>query len=519
MTSGPLTAEVLRDRVEALGRFVRAVERHVPAAALIDLRALVDQAGARLRLSPDHTVVALAGATGGGKSTLFNALVRMDLSPPGHLRPTTAEAHACVWGSAGAGVLLDWLGVPAEHRFTRESALDAEDEAALRGMVLLDLPDTDSVATAHRVEADRLVGLVDQVIWVLDPQKYADQLVHDGYLRHMWALREVTVVLLNQIDRLSPDDVARCRADLARLVEADGLPDIPVLVTSAKTGTGLDEVRALLEKVVGGRQAALVRLEGEIDAAVAAFGPMVGPDVAGDALSRDLVRQLGEDLAAASGVTSVSDEIGRRYARAAAVPGWLLGWRRGRADRVWADVPPPQPAAVAVAVRRMADQASAGLPAPWPEEAARAASASLDELPGQLSAALSVALRRRRRHWGWTLAKVTWWLACAALLVGAFWLGWYGVERARGSSAEVPSGLGIWVPVLLAGAGSLVLALLLLTRPLATIRTRRATVKAEHRLTDAVTSVARERVVAQVRVVLRDYGYARAAWVAAGPAQ
>ncbi len=511
-----LTPEALGHRVEALGRFVRAAERHVPADALTDLRALVDQAGARLRLSPDLTVVALAGATGGGKSTLFNALSRMDLSPPGHLRPTTAEAHACVWSSAGADALLDWLGVPAEHRFTRESALDAEDEAALRGLVLLDLPDMDSVATAHRVEVDRLVGLVDLVIWVLDPQKYADQLVHDGYLRHMWALRDVTVVVLNQIDRLSPDDVARCRADLAHLVEADGLPGIPVLVTSARTGAGLDQLRALLEKVVGARHAALVRLEGEIDAAVAAFSPMVGPALGDDAVGRDLVEQLGEDLAAASGVASVADEIGRRHSRAAAVPGWPLSRRRGRAEQVWVDVPAARPAAVAVAVQRLADQASAGLPVPWPEETARAASSSLDDLPRHLGGALSVALRRRRRYWGWTFTRVVWWLAFAALLVGVFWLGWYGIERARGSSADVPSMLGVWVPALLVGAGGLVLALLLLIRPFAAMRTRRVTAAAERRLTDAVTSVARERVVAPVRAVLRDYFDAYAALHGAG---
>ena len=109
-----------------------------------------------------------------------------------------------------------------------------------------------------------------------------------------------------------------------------------------------------------------------------------------------------------------------------------------------------------------------------------------------------------------------WWLAFGALLVGVFWLGWYGVERARGSSAEVPTALGIWVPVVLVGAGALVLALLLLTRPLAAIRTRRVTATAERRLTDAVTSVARERVVAPVRAVLRDYVDAHSALLGAG---
>src|SRR5947207_10777250 len=59
-------------------------------------------------------------------------------------------------------------GVPPSRRFVRESALDGEDQATLRGLVLLDLPDFDSVEETHRVEADRLLALADLVVWVLD---------------------------------------------------------------------------------------------------------------------------------------------------------------------------------------------------------------------------------------------------------------------------------------------------------------------------------------------------------------
>src|SRR6478672_9714594 len=41
---------------------------------LDDAEAVLKRAGERLRLSGNHTVVALAGGTGSGKSTLFNAL-------------------------------------------------------------------------------------------------------------------------------------------------------------------------------------------------------------------------------------------------------------------------------------------------------------------------------------------------------------------------------------------------------------------------------------------------------------
>ena len=518
MTSRHLTTDGLADRIDALGRFVRAMEGHLAGDALADARTLVEQGIARLRLSGEHTVVALAGSTGGGKSSLFNAVARMQLSPSGHLRPTTADAHACVWSPEGADPLLDWLGVDPSRRFARESVLDAEDEAPLRGLVLLDLPDMDSVATSHRLEVDRLVGIVDLLVWVLDPQKYADRTVHEEYLRHMGALRDVTVVVLNQVDRLSVGDTARCLADLARLVEADGLPGVPLIATSALTGDGVGELRTHLEKTVSGRQASLVRLEGELDVAVAAFAPLVGPDVEEDAVTRDVVRDLAGELAAASGVSGVAREEGQAYARRAAVPAWPL---RRRTPRGRAEVPPAQAAAVGLAVRNLAGRAAAGLPPPWPEEVWAAASADLPALPGELGKALSAARPRRRRHWGWGFVRLLWWLCVGAALGGAGWLAWYGVRRARGQpAAEPPDVGGVWVPLLLLAGGVLVAVLLsLLARPLAAARARRARTRSERRLTDAATSVARERVITPVRAVLRDYADARAALTgAAAPA-
>ena len=50
------------------------------------------------------------------------------------------------------------------------------------GVVLLDLPDHDSTEVAHHLEVDRIVKLADLLVWVLDPQKYADAAVHDRYL-------------------------------------------------------------------------------------------------------------------------------------------------------------------------------------------------------------------------------------------------------------------------------------------------------------------------------------------------
>ena len=65
----------------------------------------------------------------------------------------------------------------------RDSLLDlGKEDSALQGVVLLDLPDHDSTEVSHHLEVDRLIELADLMVWVLDPQKYADAAIHDRYL-------------------------------------------------------------------------------------------------------------------------------------------------------------------------------------------------------------------------------------------------------------------------------------------------------------------------------------------------
>ena len=156
-----------------------------------DADATVERVARRLGLTADHTVVAIAGATGSGKSSTFNALAGIELSSVGVRRPTTSWATACVWGKDGADELLDYLGIAPRHQIMRDSLLDlGKEDQALQGVVLLDLPDHDSTEVSHHLEVDRLIELTDLMVWVLDPQKYADAAVHDRYLAPMathWA--------------------------------------------------------------------------------------------------------------------------------------------------------------------------------------------------------------------------------------------------------------------------------------------------------------------------------------------
>ncbi len=115
-------------RIEGLDAAADAARGRLDDAVVDEVREVADRASGRMRLSAEHTVVAIAGATGSGKSSTFNWLTGLDLSAVGVRRPTTSWATACVWGTEGAAELLEWLGIPARHQVTRDSMLDIRRE-------------------------------------------------------------------------------------------------------------------------------------------------------------------------------------------------------------------------------------------------------------------------------------------------------------------------------------------------------------------------------------------------------
>jgi GTP-binding protein EngB required for normal cell division len=511
--------------VEALDAGGHRLDAQHAAAA----RRVVARLGERLRLSGDHTVVALAGATGSGKSSLFNALTGLDIATVGARRPTTATATACVWGVEGADALLEWLGVPRRHRVSHESVLTSGQDD-LHGLVLLDLPDHDSTEASHRAEVDRLVELVDVLVWVTDPQKYADAAMHRRYLSRFAGHDAVTVVVLNQGDRLEGDALEACRRDLARLVLADGLTAAPVLVTSATTGAGLGELREVVVEAVGRRTAFTERLVADLRAAAGRLRYGVG-DLETDPAELEQGTGLVDALSAAAGVPAVVAAVEGDYERGAlAAAGWpFTRWvRRLRPDplrrlRVGASSGSPSPAdgdlarqvatvrsslpaptatqrsSVELATRRVADRAAARPPQ--------------DDLSDALDqAVVATELDRRRPTWWRAVGAVQVVLALAAV-VGLVWLvalavtGWLRLpEPSTPRLGPLP-----WPTLLLLGGALLGLALGALVRTLSRVGARRRGAAVRARLHAAVERVARERVLAPVTVVLADHRATREA--------
>ncbi|MCI7552287.1 MAG: 50S ribosome-binding GTPase [Actinomycetaceae bacterium] len=242
-------------RAEAVMEHLRSLQAGVEAGRDFFEPGVVEQAGAELRTAEQRmelgsglTVVALVGGTGSGKSSMFNALTGFDFADAGDLRPTTERASACVWG-ADASALLDYLGVDQDRRIRHDSILTGGDHEHA-GLVLLDLPDQDSVQIAHSALVDRLIPLIDLLVWVVDPQKYADHLLHRQYLEKLTNRRDAILVVMNHIDTVAQRDRDVLMDDLRRLLDSDGLEGVPILPASALTHEGIAQVDEYLRRAV-----------------------------------------------------------------------------------------------------------------------------------------------------------------------------------------------------------------------------------------------------------------------------
>jgi len=536
---GPGGGEELQSRLAALAQAIEAGEGRVPDNSLAAARTVLTRAGQRLEHSTEHTVVALAGSTGSGKSSLFNRLAGQQLAQVGVRRPTTAIPQACIWGPGadGAGSLLDWLGIDQRHVLSTPGRSDA-----LAGLVLLDLPDHDSTALGHRLEVDRLVQLVDLMVWVVDPQKYADDVLHRRYLAPLARHGSVMMFALNHVDELTDTEREACLTDLRRLLAEDGFDKPAILATSATTGLGTDRLAAVLRDRVRKTRAAAARLTADVDRAARGLAEHGFDDsvTVAEGPSDGLVGAL----ATAAGVPAVAAAVASSHELRAKehvgfpLTRWLsrlrpdplrrlhLGDRIGRGAKgsgsgtsgagsdlaamvtARTSLPAPTPAQrarVDSAVRAEITRATQGVTGPWQSAVAAAGRASGDDLPDALDRAVGeVELPVREQPRWWKLAGWLQWTLFGTAVIGGLWLillaalGWLQIE------VDSPQVIGLPLPtLLLLGGVALGLVTAGVGRRAARVGGRRRGRIAERALRTAVVGVAARLIVDPMSAELR----------------
>ncbi|MFI1966150.1 GTPase [Streptomyces pathocidini] len=553
----------LRQRLEATRELVGLSRARLEARTLAEASHVLEEAAARHRLSLDHTVVAIAGASGSGKSSLFNSLIGAPLSEAGVRRPTTSAPIACSWSEGSEG-LLDRLGVPPRLRRRPPRVNDtALHEPALRNLVLIDMPDHDSAVSGRREQVDRLLGLVDAVVWVVDPEKYADAVLHERYLRPLAGYSEVTFVVLNQVDRLPGEATDQVLDDLRRLLDEDGIalgehgePGATVLPVSAATGEGVGELRRRLGEFSAEGKAAERRLTADLDGATerlstvflaerrpglteesrAAFedrlAEAVGAVAAGQAAEREWLRhaelacgapwaqlkrrydakaQTKPKKKAEPGAAETGDEP-KPEPKSGAADGAVARERSGSgADAAGQPVLSAARAMVGQAVRAVSDEASEGLPDPWAQAVREAAVRGGGRLPDALDkAAVQAAGAARPTGPGWwSVASALQGALLVLQVVGALWLV---------ATVVAGPGDGWLMPALLMAVGVVAgPALAWCCRLAARGPARRYGQEAERRLRGAAASSGRARVLEPVAAELLRYREVRDQYfVAAG---
>lgn len=318
--------ERIVDLVEKAELAVASSSGVVPAESLEPFIELLKTIRTRMSYPEDVLVVALAGGTGSGKSSLFNALVGEEIVDVGGIRPTTSEPAASVPASAGSRFdgFLDHIAVHERH--SHEGL----------AMCIIDLPDTDSVEVGHRHRVDQMLPVVDAVIWVTDPEKYRDARLHHDYLAPLAAHWERFLVVLNQMDRLDPDELKTVLDDLESALGADGIPREVVLPVAASPPAGppigIDELIDRLVSMNQDRDVVTLKLVSDLASTTRALAAGAGDAMDFDARARAAVAEAAQDLEAgdtdgsASTLTAFLDELaaevdgptGQKIARLAA---------------------------------------------------------------------------------------------------------------------------------------------------------------------------------------------------------
>lgn len=487
-------------------------EGRVPETVLLDAAETLERLSQRRELSTEHTVIGFFGATGSGKSTLFNAIAGQNIALSAPTRPTTSTVQAAIWEAEGSEELLDWLGID-KRVYPQTQALAAEGEASdgngagkhnkaggaaapnavtepapglfnrirravggrgemrtrTGGLILLDMPDFDSVTTTNRDLAARMMRYVDVLVWVVDPQKYADAVIHRDFMVPLAASGAQALCVLNQADKLAPAEVPAVLASLTRLLQAEGteahLLSAPIAV-SARTGDGVDVLRDLLAQVAAAKSLSLQRTDAQLHATASQLRTYAGGE--GTVLAGAYALEAEQKLAKACYTSSQAEQVLQAatasYRRAAGQhTGWILTrWmsrlkadplRRlhlGQQDEtksaskaekssgmlgsdsenapelVASSLPPlsaAQKAGMANAVRQYSKQMAARVDEPWKrsmKEAALSREAELPELLERDMVRIDYGLGRTRAPW--VIFNALQWIALLSALVGVGWL-------------------------------------------------------------------------------------------------
>ncbi len=137
--------------------------------------------------------VGLLGGTGVGKSSLMNGLAGSEIASASHRRPHTDRVLVYRHRSSILPPAILHTHVP-----WREHVHSAD---PVNQIVLCDLPDFDSLQGLHLQHVRDFLEHLDLLVWVVSPEKYADERFY-AFLGEAPKARENCLFVVNKVDQL-----------------------------------------------------------------------------------------------------------------------------------------------------------------------------------------------------------------------------------------------------------------------------------------------------------------------------
>ena len=321
-----------------------------------DLRRLENQLERRDALDPRVTVIAVAGPSGTGKSTVVNTLARRNsLVPTGMHRPTTTELVAYVDAEVTAAPFLELSGIPrsvsVEFCTTRSNPL--RDSLGMVGEghqvrsaltqcghpIVVEVPDTLLVPELTSA-ASQVLETADLILWTTDSQKYADAAFHSrisAFPRH-----PNSYFVLTHTEGLTESQLQTLNQELAAIAERIGVsPEI--LQISLYDESSLARFRETVAELSHAPEARWRGQQAAIHHAATKLGQDLELDVTGEFSTQPVQApsvasppspaetKLVDQVTQVSGLSAVQANFSKQYLRAGGfwtlwpVLNWLAG--------------------------------------------------------------------------------------------------------------------------------------------------------------------------------------------------
>lgn len=321
-----------------------------------DLRRLENQLERRDALDPRVTVIAVAGPSGTGKSTVVNTLARRNsLVPTGMHRPTTTELVAYVDAEVTAALFLELSGIPrsvsVEFCTTRSNPL--RDSLGMVGEghqvrsaltqcghpIVVEVPDTLLVPELTSA-ASQVLETADLILWTTDSQKYADAVFHSrisAFPRH-----PNSYFVLTHTEGLTESQLQTLNQELAAIAERIGVsPEI--LQISLYDESSLARFRETVAELSHAPEARWRGEQAAIHHAATRLGQNLELDMTGESSTQPVQAssvasppspaetKLVDQVTQVSGLSAVEANFSKQYLRAGGfwtlwpVLNWLAG--------------------------------------------------------------------------------------------------------------------------------------------------------------------------------------------------